>query len=75
MTDCIDQKGDTAGSAIRVQDASDVWHEAIAVSGVEPGHKFKVVWVKFTTRGDAIPWPAESVDWVNGELDMTELAP
>lgn len=64
------------GDSVRVRDASDEWHEAVADSAVEGTHRvahgrvrpsvrtihdFPVVWVRFDA-GRRIPWPAEDVE-------------
>jgi hypothetical protein len=56
------------GQAILIRTAYDKWIEAVALGDVEPTHhgrrkihNFPIVPVKVTTRGPAIPWPAEDV--------------
>jgi hypothetical protein len=52
------------GEAVRVRDASDGWHDAIATTGVIYGHDFEVVWVRMLTpeaSSDGVPFPAEDV--------------
>lgn len=52
------------GDELRIIDASGVWHDAIAASGVEKGHKFPIVWVEATGKGGRkyrLPWPTDAV--------------
>lgn len=56
------------GSSLLVHNAMGEWLEAIAVTAPEGTHShgkrihdFPIVWVKFTTRGPAFPWPLEDV--------------
>ncbi len=65
-----------AGSRVVIRDASGEHHDRVALSGVERGHDFLVVWVVreeewAAARGehrepDGVPWPAEDV-WIPGD--------
>jgi hypothetical protein len=55
--------------AVLVTDAYGVVHEAIAVSHVQEGRKFPIVWVKFSTRGEAIPWPVTDVEYCDSSRE------
>lgn len=53
-----------AGDPVRVRDAAGDWHDAIADSRVERGHKFPILWIKVTGRNGQpcrLPWPIEAV--------------
>jgi hypothetical protein len=52
------------GQAVRIRDASNVWHDAIATTGVIYGYDFEVVWVRMpdaSQKDHGIPFPAEDV--------------
>ncbi len=42
-------------------DSVNAEHRVRAVSAIERGGQFPIVWVQFTDGGDRIPWPVESV--------------
>lgn len=44
-----------------VRTATGTWIEKVAITGVEPGHKFPIVWVESESWGRPVPWPAEDV--------------
>ncbi len=50
------------GDRVKVLDAFGVWRDATADSEVEPGHKFRIVWVIVDGwPDDRMPWPVDSV--------------
>jgi hypothetical protein len=69
--------------AVKVRDASGVWHPAISVSGVEGTHRdgrkihdFPVVWIIWPRDSSERrwPWPAEAVEqaeagWWNSRVN------
>ncbi len=60
----------TAGSQVVVRDAEGVEHVMEAVSGVEEGETFPVVWVRrplFSGGTDEMPWPADDVRLLDGD--------
>jgi hypothetical protein len=74
-----------AGMRVSVRDASGEWLRRRAVSGVEDGHDFPVVWVSREDEWaaaqeqgrepEAVPWPAEDVTMIDdGEEDENEAA-
>lgn len=53
-----------AGDSVRIRDAAGDWHQAIADSGVERGHRFPILWVNTVGRNGQpcrLPWPIEAV--------------
>ena len=58
----------TPGTEVVLTDAEGREHRAVALSGVEPGRTFPVVWVDLgrpwpTSRG--LPWPADALRRLN----------
>lgn len=69
------------GVAVRIRDVDDVWHQAVAVSGVEGTHEvdpdtgssrkvhdFPVVWVDLIGRDrktHRVPWPAADTETIS----------
>lgn len=52
------------GQALIATDASGNEFSTRALSGIERGHKFPVVWIECTTKQGQtlpVPWPVESV--------------
>ena len=45
--------------------AFDEEREAVAVSEVLPGHKFPIVWVRFPDATEDVPWPFESLRYLD----------
>ena len=51
-----------AGDRVKVLDAFGTWRDATADSEVEPGHKFRIVWVYVDGwPDDPMPWPFDSI--------------
>lgn len=60
----------TAGTTVGATDANGKELTFKALSGVEAGHSFRVVWVEVPLSGggtDRMPWPAEFVRELTGE--------
>lgn len=59
------------GERVRTRDFWAEWSEQVALTGIEMGHDFKVVWVCSPAEWDeahatgrepeGVPWPAEDV--------------
>jgi hypothetical protein len=49
------------GSPVAVLDAEDWWWPAVAVTGVEAGRRWAVVWVHRVGEDVEVPWPAGDV--------------
>lgn len=52
------------GEAIEILDVEGAWHSARAMSGVERGRDFLIVWVARPLGNggdDVVPWPADAV--------------
>lgn len=52
------------GTALLATDASGREFATRALSGVEAGHKFPIVWIECINRNgvpDRVPWPVESL--------------
>ncbi len=64
----------TPGMTVGATDANGKELRLKALSGVEPGHSFPVVWVEVPVNGggtDRMPWPAEYVrPLVEEETDL-----
>lgn len=56
-----DEKQIQHGTEVVITDAWGDHHRVRAVSPIQPGRDFLVVWVEFDD-GARMPWPAEHVD-------------
>ena len=54
-----------AGDPVRIRDATGDWHNAVADSRVESGHKFPILWVNTIGKDGRtvyrLPWPIDAV--------------